>query len=91
MKRLLFLIFAALFALGARAQMHQGVGVVKKVDQAKGSVMVKHEAVASLNLPGMTMGFDVRDKKLLAGLKPEQKIRFEFVAEQGRYVITAVK
>lgn len=91
MKRLLLLFSAAIFTLGAQAQMHQGVGIVAKVDRAKGSVMVKHEAIASLSLPGMTMGFDVRDKKLLAGLKPEQKISFEFVVEKGRYVIIAVR
>lgn len=91
MKHLLLLFFAAIFALGAQAQTHQGVGVVKSVDQTKGTVMVKHEAIASLNWPGMTMGFDVGDKKLLSGLKPERKISFEFVADKGRYVIIAVK
>jgi len=91
MKRLLLLFSAVIFTLGAQAQTHQGVGVVKSVDQAKGSVMIKHEAIASLNWPGMTMGFDIRDKQLLARLKPEQKISFEIVAEKGRYVIIAVK
>jgi Cu/Ag efflux protein CusF len=39
----------------------------------------------------MTMDFSVRDKKLLEGLKPEQKVRFEFVQEKSGSVITSIK
>ena len=91
MTRPIIFVTMLLIASSAVAQIHQGVGVVTKIDQAKGSVMVKHEAVKSLDWPGMTMGFAVRDKSMLTKLKPEQKINFEFVVEKGRYVITAVK
>jgi len=30
----------------------------------------------------MTMDFGVRDPKLLAGVKPDQKIKFEFVEDK---------
>ena len=39
----------------------------------------------------MTMGFKVKDKALLAGLKEGQKVVFEFVQEGDDYVVTKVK
>ena len=91
MKHLIAFLAALFIALPAVAQTHQGVGVVKSVDQAKGTMMLKHEPIKSLNWPGMTMSFSVRDRKLLSQVKPEQKIAFDFVEEKGRYVITTVK
>ena len=73
------------------AQTHSGVGVVKKVDAAKGVVSLAHEPIKSLDWPAMTMNFSVRDKKALSALKPGQKITFELVDEKGRHVITAIK
>ena len=90
-KFLLKVVLVSLFAGAAYAQSHQATGVVKRIDPAKGVVALKHDPIKSLGWPGMTMDFSVRDKKLLTGLKPEQKVSFEFVDEKGRYVITGVK
>ena len=91
MKFLLKLALVLLFAGTAFAQTHQTTGVVKRIDAAKGVVSVKHEPVKSLNWPGMTMNFAVRDPKLLAGVKPEQQVTFEFIEDKGRYVITSIR
>jgi len=80
-----------LFGGTALAQSHQATGVVKRVDPAKGVVSLKHGPIKSLNWPGMTMEFNVRDPKLLAGVKPDQQVKFEFVEDKGRYVITSIK
>ena len=80
-----------LFAGTAFAQSHQTTGVVKRIDKVKGVVSLKHDPVKSLNWPGMTMDFGVRDPKLLAGVKPDQQVKFEFVEDKGRYVITSIK
>ena len=53
------------FAGGALAQNeHEASGSVVRANPAKGQAMIQHEPVASLNWPGMTMGFDVTDKAL---------------------------
>ena len=91
MKFLLKLMLLLSFVSIAFAQTHQATGVVKRIDAAKGVVSLKHDPVKSLNWPGMTMDFNVRDPKLLAGVKPDQKLRFEFVEDKGRYVITGIK
>lgn len=72
----------------AAAQTHNAVGVVKSVNAEKGTVTIAHEPVASLNWPGMTMGFKPQDTKLLERLKPGQKIQFRFVQQGKDYVIT---
>jgi len=91
MKFLLKMVPVFLLAGAAFAQSHQATGVVKRIDTTKGVVSLKHDPVKSLNWAGMTMDFSVRDPKLLAGVKPDQQVKFEFVEEKGRYVITRIK
>ena len=104
MKHLALVLAAALLASPAFAQMkgmdmktdkkdattHKAKGVVTKAD-GKGKVTIKHEPVQSLNWPGMTMGFVVKDKALADKLKPGAKVDFEFVQEGKDYVVTGVK
>lgn len=70
---------------------HKAKGVVTRVDPEKGSVTIKHEPVASMNWPSMTMGFVVKDKAMLQKLKKDQKVDFEFVQQGKDYVVTDVK
>lgn len=70
---------------------HNAVGVVKAVDQAKGSVTFAHEPVKSLNWPSMTMAFQGKDKTLLDKLPAGKKVSFDFVQQGKEYVVTAVK
>ncbi len=70
---------------------HNAVGVVKAVDQAKGSVTFVHEPVKSLNWPSMTMAFQVKDKALYEKLVPGKKVSFDFLQLGKDYVVTAVK
>lgn len=70
---------------------HHGIGVINTVDAKKSKVNMTHEAIPSLDWPGMTMNFKVTDKKAMAMLKPGDKVEFE-LAEQpkGQYVITKI-
>jgi Cu(I)/Ag(I) efflux system periplasmic protein CusF len=75
----------------AHAPAYRAEGTLKKIDAAAGTVMLAHGPIPSLKWPPMTMAFDVRDRKLLQGLKAEQRVQFEFVQEGNRYVITSIK
>lgn len=77
---------------GASSQTpHMAMGEVKSVD-AKGQVVtVAHEPVKTLNWPAMTMGFVVKDKMLMDKLSVGKKVQFEFVQEDGKYVVTSMK
>jgi Cu/Ag efflux protein CusF len=70
---------------------HKAKGVVTRVDSGKGTVTIKHEPVASLSWPSMTMAFKVKDKAMLEKLKKDQKVDFEFVQQGKDYVVTSVK
>ena len=91
----LILIAVLSFSAGAPAlaqtTSHKATGVVKSVDQAKGSVMLAHDPVPSLKWPAMTMPFLVKDKPLLDKLQPGKKVEFEFTQQGKDYVITTVK
>ena len=75
----------------AATHTHHATGVVKSVNADKGIVTIDHQAVASMNWPAMSMGFKAKDKKALQGLKPGQKVEFDFVQQGKDYVITKVK
>lgn len=52
-------------------------GEVRKVDKAAGKVTLKHGPILNLDMPPMTMAYPVKDKAMLDGLKPGDKIKFE--------------
>ena len=70
---------------------HQATGVVKQADPDKGTIVVQHEPVKSLNWPTMTMRFTVKDKVLFDKLAADKKVDFEFTQQGNEYVVTAVK
>lgn len=75
----------------AQAKSHHAVGTVKSVDAAKGTVTLDHEPVASMNWPAMTMSFKAKDKKMLEGVKPGQKVEVDFHQQGKDYVVTKLK
>ncbi|MCB2032746.1 MAG: copper-binding protein, partial [Ottowia sp.] len=66
-------------------------GEVRRVDAAAGKLTLRHEEIRHLDMPGMTMVFEARDKALLPGLKAGDTVRFQAADEQGRLVITALE
>jgi Cu/Ag efflux protein CusF len=71
---------------------HTATGVVKKVEPGVARITLHHDPIAALGWPSMTMPFSVRDRKILASVRPEQKVQFEFVqAPGGAPLITAIR
>ena len=67
-------------------------GEVIAVDKAAGKVKLKHEAIAELEWPAMTMFFGVADKAQLDAVKAGDQVEFEFVkANGGAPLITQIK
>lgn len=73
------------------APVHQAMAIVRAVDPCKGTVMLAHEAIASLDWPAMTMGFKVNNSKLFSQLVVGKKVNVEFTKQGSDYVVTAVK
>jgi Cu(I)/Ag(I) efflux system protein CusF len=72
------------------AQVHQGQGIVNKIDFDAEKINISHEAIKSLKWPKMTMDFKVQDKSALAGLKSGMKVSFELAKFSDGYRITKI-
>ena len=75
----------------AKITTHQATGVVKAIDPARGTVMLAHGPVKSLNWSAMTMPFAVKDKTLFDKLAVGKNVTIDFSKQDADYVVTAVK
>ena len=66
-------------------------GEIRKVDKANGKVTIRHEEIKNLNMPPMTMVFQVRESAQLEAVRPGDKIRFRAVQEGGKLVVTELE
>jgi len=65
-------------------------GEVRKVDKDAAKVTIKHGDIKSLDMPPMTMVFQVKDKAVLDQVKAGDKIRFKAVSENGKFFVTEI-
>jgi Cu/Ag efflux protein CusF len=105
MKQLLVLVAALALAAPALAQHSHGAGAagatasaaaltdgeVRKVDKAARKVTIKHGPIANVDMPAMTMAFDVKDPALLDKVKDGEKVRFRVEKEGANYVVTRLE
>jgi Cu/Ag efflux protein CusF len=52
-------------------------GVVTEVDQRAGTVTLDHDEVPNLQMAAMLMAWTVKDRAMLKGLKPGDKVKFK--------------
>ena len=62
-------------------------GVIKRIKSEASVLIIDHEKIPSINMDAMVMPFKVANKKLLEGLKKDQKIGFKFRVEDNKFVI----
>jgi uncharacterized cupredoxin-like copper-binding protein/Cu/Ag efflux protein CusF len=66
-------------------------GEVRRITADTGRISLKHGEIKHLEMPPMTMVFQVSDKALLEGLKVGDRVRFRVMKDGSRYVITAIE
>lgn len=66
-------------------------GEIRKVDLDTQKITIKHGPIKNLEMPGMTMVFQVKDPALLAKVKTGDKIRFQAEKSGGAMVVTAIE
>lgn len=66
-------------------------GEVRRIDRAKGLVVLRHGDLPNLAMPAMTMGFDVANRKMLEHLSVGDKVRFQAEMVNGRATVTELK
>lgn len=88
MKKFAALLIAALFSGAALAQSALSDGEVRKVDKEAKKITIKHGPLANLDMPPMTMVFQVKDPAMLDQVKAGDKVKFEAQKVNGAFTVT---
>ena len=64
---------------------------VRKVDKTNRKITLRHGEIRDLDMPAMTMVFQVRDPALLDAVKAGDKIRFRAERTQGSFWVTTLE
>lgn len=100
MKRWLFLLAAfsittPLYAQPATPPAAQvsamSEGVVRRIDVANGKITLRHGPLVNLDMPPMTMVFQVQPPELLNALKMGDKVKFHAEDINGVLTVTAIQ
>lgn len=82
---------ALLAAFGAWAQATPTEGEVRKVDKDAKKITLKHGEIKNLDMPAMSMAFQVQDPSLLDKVKAGDKVRFTAEKIKGAYTLTSIQ
>ena len=66
-------------------------GEIRKVDMDNKKITIKHGEIKHLDMPGMTMVFQVKDPAMLTTVKTGDKVRFKAEKSGGAIVVTEIQ
>ena len=66
-------------------------GEVRKVDKDAKKITIKHGPLTNLDMPPMTMVFQVADPKMLEQVKAGDKVKFRVEKLGGAYTVTSIE
>lgn len=66
-------------------------GEVRKVDKGTKKITIKHGEIKSMDMPPMTMVFQVQEPALLDAVKAGDKVRFKVINSNGAMVVTEIQ
>jgi len=91
MRNLMMAIVLALAAGPVAAQTSLADGEIRKVDKEAKKLTIRHGPIPSLDMPPMTMVFQVKDPALLEQVKAGDKVKFEAEKTGGAYIVTRIE
>lgn len=65
-------------------------GEVRRIDTAKGSIVLKHGEIKSIRMGAMTMSFKLKTPELASGLQIGDKVKFAAEQQGGDLVVTRI-
>jgi len=65
-------------------------GEIRKVDMENKKITIKHGDIKNLDMPGMTMVFQVKDPAMLDKVKTGDKVKFKAEKAGGAIVVTEI-
>nr|WP_297750266.1 copper-binding protein [Hydrogenophaga sp.] len=66
-------------------------GEVRRVDIRTGKLTLRHGEIKNLDMPPMTMVFQVSDPAMLSAVKVGDKVRFRAEKIDGVYTVTRIE
>ena len=75
----------------ATASADMADGEIRKVDVENKKITIKHGVIKNLDMPGMTMVFQVKDTAMLDKVKAGDKVRFTAEKADGAIVVTDIQ
>ena len=66
-------------------------GEVRKVDKTAKKITIKHEPIRNLDMPAMTMVFQVRDSEMLDRVAAGDKVKFEAQKVNGAFTVVSIE
>ena len=66
-------------------------GEIRKVDIEAKKITIKHGEIKNLDMPGMTMVFQVKDAAMLKKVKAGDKVRFTAEKAGGAIIVTNIE
>jgi Cu/Ag efflux protein CusF len=65
-------------------------GEIRRIDRESLKITIRHGELRHLNMPPMTMVFQVRDPTLLDRARPGDRVRFRAEEEAGQFFVTDI-
>lgn len=78
-------------AAGAAPDSALADGEIRKVDREAKKITIKHGPLAKLDMPAMTMVFQVKDPAMLDQVKAGDKVKFEAEKVGGAFTVTRIE
>ena len=66
-------------------------GEIRRIDKDTKKLTIRHGPLANLDMPPMTMVFQVKDPAMLEQVKVGDKIRFQAEKVAGAYTVTRIE
>ena len=66
-------------------------GEIRRVDKEAKKLTIKHGPIQNLDMPAMTMVFQVKDAAMLDQVKAGDKVRFRAEKDGGQYTVTKIE
>ena len=66
-------------------------GIVRSIDKAAGEIIIRHGPLTEIDMPPMTMAFEVSSTELLDKVKAGDRVSLRVELVNGRFTVTRIE
>jgi Cu(I)/Ag(I) efflux system protein CusF len=99
MRRRLLALIVGIFAAAPAAQDQDAPpsafapneGIIRSIDKAAREIIIRHGRLLEIDMPPMTMAFEVKDPGLLDKVRAGERVKFRVELLNGRFTVTEIE